>query len=333
MATHRMIAMNSRTCLQSARKMKSLYLLCVGIVPLIIAGCQNESPASLKPAQPAVAATTSIVGDIVRQVAGENIKVTVLIPRSASPHSFEPSARDISYLTKAGLVFKNGLGLESVLEKYLSTLPKETRVVDLSRALENHLIKAGKYSHEEGHSTHQDMIYDAHVWTDPTLVAKWVDLIQAELSAMDTARAAEYRKRADLFIAELQKLDSWIMDQTSLLGPGQRELITDHRFFAYFCRRYGFSESGSIFPGQSTLSEPSARDLARLHDILSRTHARVIFVDYYSNKTLPGQLAADTGVEMIPLFTGTLSARGGPADSYLKYMTYNVNQIIKAMAN
>ena len=42
-----------------------------------------------------VLATTPMLGEFVKQVAGENVQVEVLIPYTADPHHFEPSPQDV----------------------------------------------------------------------------------------------------------------------------------------------------------------------------------------------------------------------------------------------
>ncbi|MCX7751134.1 MAG: metal ABC transporter substrate-binding protein, partial [Candidatus Bipolaricaulota bacterium] len=83
-----------------------------------------------------VVATTSIVGDVVAQVGGERIALTVLIPAGTDPHTFEPTPRDLVLLSRARLVFVNGAGLEEGLAPLLASPELRGKVVDLSQGLE-----------------------------------------------------------------------------------------------------------------------------------------------------------------------------------------------------
>ncbi len=96
----------------------------------------------LKPVSPGngkklqVVATTSIVGDIVGQVGGDKIDLTVLLPVGADPHTFEPTPRDLARVADAHVVFANGLGLERFLDEMLANAGGEAVVVPVSAGIE-----------------------------------------------------------------------------------------------------------------------------------------------------------------------------------------------------
>ena len=75
--------------------------------------------------RPLVIATTPILGDLVRQVGGDQVNVEVLIPLGADPHDFEPSAAQAAQLRDASLIVANGLGLEERLESALEGAQKD----------------------------------------------------------------------------------------------------------------------------------------------------------------------------------------------------------------
>jgi len=107
--------------------------------------------------------------------------------------------------------------------------------------------------------------------------------------------------------------------------------VTDHTVFTYFAAAYGFEQVGAIFPGYSTLAAPSAQELARLEDAIRQFAVPAIFVGLTANPAVAEQVAQDTGVRMVMVYHGSLSEAGGPADSYLKFMRYNVNAIVGAL--
>ena len=104
------------------RVVKRTHWLAVMGLLLALAGCAGApQPDALDrdSAKPRVVATTSIVGDVVRQVGGDGIDLTVLLPAGADPHSFQPTPQDAALLANADLIFINGLGLESFMERFL----------------------------------------------------------------------------------------------------------------------------------------------------------------------------------------------------------------------
>lgn len=263
-----------------------------------------------------VVATTTIVGDVVHQIGGEAISLTVLLPPGADPHGYEPVPRDLAALAEADLIFINGAGLEARLEPFLQGA--RAPVIAVSAGLSLRRLA------EEGEP-------DPHVWFDPRNVLAWVGNIEAALSTADPANAPGYASNARAYEGALRELDAWILGQVAQVPQENRKLVTDHLFLGYFADRYGFEYVGAIFPGFSTLAEPSARELAELEEAILRSGVKAIFVGTTANPALAERLAADTGVKVIFLYTGSLSEPGGPADTYLKLMEYDVSAIVTAL--
>ena len=108
-------------------------------------------------------------------------------------------------------------------------------------------------------------------------------------------------------------------------------MVTDHSSFSYFVHQYGFEQIGAVFPGYSTLTEPSARELAALEDAIREFDVKAVFVGRTVNPDLAQRVADDTGTQLVFLHTGSLGEPGGPADDYLSFMRYNVSEIVKAL--
>lgn len=274
-------------------------------------------------AKPKVVATTTIVGDVVRQVGGDLIDLTVLLPAGADPHGFQPKPQDTAHVAEAGLVFVNGLGLEEFLDRLLQSAGGSARIVAVSDGVQTRTGEA----HEGG--THEGI--DPHVWMDPNNVRVWTRNIAAALSELDPANAAAYQANAEAYDRSLQALDAWAQGQIDKIAPQNRQLVVDHDAFGYLAQRYGLETVGTVVPGYSTMSAPSAQELARLEDAMRELGARVVFVDSTVNPTLSERVAADTGAQLVFLFTGSLSEAGGGADTYEAFVRYNITAIVEAL--
>jgi len=108
-------------------------------------------------------------------------------------------------------------------------------------------------------------------------------------------------------------------------------MVADHDAFSHFARRYGLETVGAVVPGYSTMSAPSAQELARLEDAIRSLGVKAVFVDNTVNPALAQRVAADTGTQLVFLFTGSLSEPGGGADTYESFMRTNVNAIVEAL--
>ena len=297
-------------------------------ITLFLAGCTSSTP------QPAsgklyVVATTTIVGDMIANIGGEAVELTVLLPAGTDPHSFQPTPRDAVKLADAGVIFINGAGLETFLDKLLENSASQAQVVDLSTGIT--LLQGGHEHEGEEHDDDDHAQGDPHVWTDPNNILLWVDSAEQVLSRLDPANAALYQANAAAYRAQLTGLDGWIKTQVEQVPPERRKLVMDHEILGYFAQRYGFELVGAIIPGFSSASEPSAQELAALEDAMRSLGAPAIFVSFEVSPALAQRVAGDTGVQLATIYSGSLSLPGGPADTYLKFTRYNVTVIVEAL--
>jgi ABC-type Zn uptake system ZnuABC Zn-binding protein ZnuA len=280
-------------------------------------------------AKPKVVATTTLVGDVVRQVGGNAIDLTVLLPVGADPHGFDPTPRDVSTVADADVVFINGLGLEQFLDRLLQSAGDSAQIVAVSDGvtpIEGHDEHEGEEHEGEEHEGG-----DPHAWTDPNNVMVWTANIASALSQLDPANAAAYQANAEQYTEELQALDAWVREQVALIPAADRQLVTDHALFSYFAQRYGFEQVGAVVPGYSTMAEPSAQELAALEDAIRTLGVPAVLVGKTVNPSLAQRVADDTGTRLIPIYTGSLSEPEGDADTYLDYIRYNVSAIVAAL--
>ena len=304
----------------------ALALLALLALAVACGGPQDRAPFALKPVPLAegeklrVLATTTIVGDVVKEVGGGDIELTVLIPPGADPHTYEPTPQDLKALERAHVVFVNGVGLESALEPLLKSAAKSP-IVEVSEGVA--LRRLAESPEKAGQP-------DPHVWFNPLNVITWARNVENALSALDPAHAESYRAGADRYAEELKQLDAWIEEQVSRIPPERRKLVTDHLAFGYFADRYGFEQVGAVFPGFSTGAEPSARELAELEESIRRLGVPAIFVSNTVNPALAERIARDTGVKVVPLYIGSLSGPEGPAPTYIEMMRYDVRAIVEA---
>ena len=266
-----------------------------------------------------VAATTSIVGDVVRAIGGDGVTVTVLLPAGADPHTFEPTPKEMASLGDVQTIFANGAGLETFLDSLLASVG--VPIVSVSDGIAFRGFAQG--SEEQG--------VDPHVWFDPMNVIVWTESIARQFATLDPANAEGYATRALAYEQELKDLDVWIVEAVAAIPRERRKLVSDHEAFGYFVDRYGFDDVGTVIPGLSTLAEPSAQGLAALEDAIREHGVPAIFVGVSVNPALAEQVAQDTGARIVFLYTGALSGTAGPAGTYLDLMRYDVRTIVQAL--
>jgi ABC-type Zn uptake system ZnuABC Zn-binding protein ZnuA len=315
------------------RGIKNFIIL--GLMVLIVTACASPtgstgSTAGGEKGKVSVVATTTIVGDVVRQIGGDRINLTVLMPVDTDPHTYEPTPKDMAKTADAGVIFVNGLGLEGFIETMVKNSSGGLKVISVSDGVSPREFSASEQALENPDAGTAKS-YDPHVWVDPNNVKVWVENIRKALTQIDAGGSEVYQKNADAYLQQLDELDQWIQAQTATVPEANRKIVTDHVQMGYFAERYGYDQIGAIIPSYSTVSQPSAQEIAKLEDTIRNLKVKAVFVGENANPTLAKRIADDTGVQLVYFYTGSLSKVGGPAATYLDYMRYDTSVITKAL--
>jgi ABC-type Zn uptake system ZnuABC Zn-binding protein ZnuA len=270
-----------------------------------------------------VVTTTGIVGDVVKNVAGDSVDLTTLIGPGQDPHTYQPTPKDIAAIERAQVVFISGFHLEEGLESTVDAAAgKGSPVVSVSAG-----IQPRPAPEEQGHNAASD----PHVWFNPANVKIWTGNIEKSLSALDPENAAVYRANAAAYTRQLDELDATIRSQVALIPAERRKLVTDHEALGYFADRYGFQVVGAVIPSVSTSAEPSAGDLAALVEVIRSQRVPAIFIGTTTNPKVADVVARETGAQVLLLHTGETGPVGSRAETYLGMMQANVDTIVKGL--
>ncbi|UCC65536.1 MAG: zinc ABC transporter substrate-binding protein [Anaerolineae bacterium] len=276
-----------------------------------------------------VATTTNVLADVVAIVGGDRIALTTLMGVGVDPHSYVPTPADVAAVHNAHVVFASGAGLETNLEEILASAGGEAARIYVSQGLKLRLAPDESSSEEEA-AAHDHKGGDPHVWFSVPNVIAWVGTIEGTLSALDPANAAAYAVNARAYVEELESLDAWVMAQVATIPETNRRLVTNHPAFGYLADRYGLDLVGAVYP-VSPSSEPSAQDLAALEEAIRAYGVPAVFTESTVNPRLAEQMAQDTGVRLVPLYTGSLGGPGSGVESYVELMRYDVEAIVGAL--
>lgn len=305
--------------------MNILRRFAAGMLALFLAGAALPCLA----AEPiAVVASFSILGDIVAKVGGERIAVTTLVGPDQDAHVFQPAPADIKAVARARLVVINGLGFEGWTERLTQAAGYHGRIVTASAGIKP---RARADDHDEDghdHDHHHHGGNDPHAWQDPRNVVVYVNNIASALAALDPAGADTYGRNAKAYVAQIDELDRWAMQQFAQVPQAKRRVITSHDAFEYFGAHYQVRFLAA--QGVSTDSEPSAREVAALIRQIRSEKIRALFFENMSNPRLLEQIAREAGVTAGgKLYADALSGRTGPAPDYLSLMRYNITQLLE----
>lgn len=301
------------------------------------AGCASPGGAGVQgratpaPEKPVVLAVETFLADIAQNVAGDRLTIEALIPTGGDPHSFEPTPADVRKVAASTALIINGAGFEAFLNPLLASI-QGPQIIDASQGLTSRQPQPGEHAETEGKADDAHEEGDPHFFLDPTKVIAYVENIRAGLTAIDPDGKAIYAANAEAYAARLNELDAWIKQQVAQVPEARRLLVTNHESFGYFADRYGFRIVGAIVPSVSSAASPSARDLARLSDMVKATGAPAVFLETGSSPQLAEQLASETGIKVVTgLLTHSTTEAGGLAPDYLSMMHHNVDMIVNAL--
>ncbi|MDO9377394.1 MAG: zinc ABC transporter substrate-binding protein AztC [Nocardioidaceae bacterium] len=275
--------------------------------------------------RPQVVVTTNILGDVVRQVAGDDVRVAVLMAPDADPHSFGLSARQAADLESADLVVHNGLGLEEGIARQVRSAADEG-VTTLAVGEE-----VDPLAHADGDTRGE---LDPHFWTDPARVAAATELVRdAVVAEVEGVDSAAIEQNADRYLDDLAELDDWMVAELGSVPPERRRLVTNHHVLGYLADRFGYQVVGAVVPSGTTLASPSASDLDSLAGAVRAAGVRAVFADTSQPDRLAQVLAdeAGLGVEVLSLHSESLTGDDGGAPTYLAMMRANTTTIVDGL--
>ena len=277
-----------------------------------LASCQGSPP-------PDILTTTTILADITRHVAGDQLVTESLLPFGADPHSYQPVPQDTKKINESKVLIVNGADYERSLNSLLTNVGDKKEPIEVSTGLR--LITNPENEKE----------IDPHLWLDPNNVIVYVDNIRAGLTNFNPDSADIYQANARAYVTQLQELDAWINGQVAQIPPKRRVLVTNHDSLEYFADRYGFKIVGSVIPGFSSDASPSAEQMADLIDRIRLFEVPAVFLDTSDNPALAQQIASETGVKVVTDLHLESLTEGAPAGTYIDMMRYNVTKIVEAL--
>ena len=209
----------------TAPTVASLLALLLAALALTLAGCAERDAPAQHAAPPAgtrltVVATTGMVADLARNIAGDRAEVSTLLGPGVDPHLYKPTRSDIAALAAADVVFYSGLLLEGKMTDALVRVASSGRKVHAVTELldDEYLLEPDGL---EGHP-------DPHVWMDPVAWARAAGVVRDKLIEADPAGEAEYRANAERYLAELAALHEYARQVLSSVPERSRVLVTAH---------------------------------------------------------------------------------------------------------
>ena len=261
--------------------------------------------------------------DFVRQVAGDRVELSMVIPAGMDSHSFEPTPKDIRMIQNADILIANGgtmeLWVERVLDSFKQDAPYTVMMMDHVDTVEEEIVEGMEHSdeghhhkhvfEEDDHDDHDDhdeeddhdddhhyeIEYDEHIWTSPVNAIKMVRTIENVLKEADPQNANFYESSADEYVGKLEQLDQEF--RTVRAEAIHDIIIMGDKFpLRYFADEYDLRYRAA-FSGCSSDTEPSAKTIAYLIDKIREEKLPAVYYLELSSHRVAEIISEETGAK------------------------------------
>jgi len=282
-------------------------------------GAGGDSGAVVDDGRLLVVTTVAPITSIASNVIGDRAQIVGLVPEGTNSHTFEPPPSAAELLSTADVVFINGLQLEEPTKALAeANLRDDVPLVELG----DRTIDPDQYKYDFSFPESEGKP-NPHLWTDPTLVKVYAQLIHDTMVEVDPEGAAIYDTNLQAFISIVDEFDEAVSATFETIPVDQRKLVTYHDAYAYFADTYGWTVVGAVQPAD--FGEPTAGDVIDLIEQIEAEGVPAVFGSEVFPSPVLEQIANETGAIYVDdLRDDDLPGEPGEPDhSWLGLMKFN----------
>jgi ABC-type Zn uptake system ZnuABC Zn-binding protein ZnuA len=273
-----------------------------------------------------VVTSVSPLTNIIKNIGGNKIDLTGLVPEGVNSHTFELVPSDVAKVNGADLVIIDGLGLETNIGNVAEEAHGKNPRLEILKLGDNTLspdqwVFDFSFPKKNGDP-------NPHLWLNVGHAMKFANLTREKLTEMDPQNARYYSDNTDRYISLLKKLDEGILQAVQTVPPQNRKLLTFHDSWSYFAARYGMTVIGAVQP--SDFGEPTPQKVARMIDQIRSEKVPAIFASEVFPSGVVNQIAKEGNVKVVETLSDDdlPGDRGGPEHSYVGMMLENMKNML-----
>ncbi len=249
--------------------------------------------------------------DFAKNIGGDKVDASLLLPPGVEAHSFEPKPSDVTRINQANIFVYTGEFMEPWAHDIIEGANKKVRIVDASTGIKlsvdnghdhdhNHETEEHKdeehYAEEEHHHVHNGV--DPHIWLDFDNAIQMASNIEKALEEIDPKNKAYYQDNLNKYQQSLLELDDTYKES---LSNCQTKTIVygGHYAFGYLAKKYGLEYEAA--QGFSPDAEPTAKDMISLIEQIKKNNIKYIFYEELSSPKIAETLAKETSAKMLLL--------------------------------
>ncbi len=241
--------------------------------------------------------------DFARQIGGDKVNITLLLPPGTENHTYEPTPQDMVKINNSDLFIYTGEEMEPWANSVISGMKNEINVLDLSTTVD--LIKTEEFEEQHMHESDEkhtedsnhNHSYDPHIWLNPLYAIQMVESIENQLCQIDPENEQYYRNNANEYIKQIQELDTEF--EQTINNSKNRKIAFGGAFaYAYFVERYNI-EFVTAYQTCGENTEPSTTQVKEVIDYINQNNLPVVFYKEYTNGNIAKTISQSTGAKML----------------------------------
>lgn len=275
-----------------------------------------------------VLSSFSIITDMVHEIGKDSVDVHNLVPVGMAPHDYDSKPNDVKFATKADLLIYNGLNLEGGDAGWIMKLARsagidESKIYEASERIQPKMLKDAKGNTE----------VNPHAFINPKAGIAMAEKIGKALAEADKDNRDFYIKNTRAYVEQLKTMDQKYRDKLEGLPEKDKVFMASEQAFQYLLDTYGLK--GGYIWAVDTDKNGTPDQIKRAISFVEENNPPVLFVESNVDRRPMKKVSEATGVPIYkkPVYSDELGKPGETADTYLKYLKYNLMVISRGLEN
>ncbi len=314
------------------------YICCLLILLCLIVSCKQAEEPSRKETGLKVIATIFPLYDFARNIGGDKVKVTMLLPPASDAHHYELKPDDIVRVSKADVFLFTSFEMEQWAFKIINATAEKTNMLTVETGKGASLLALSQsHEHDADHQSarrekevEHAAKYDPHIWLDFDNTQKIVDNIATAFISKDPKNSDYYKKNAQSYKMKLMELDQKYRTQLAQCKT-RTVLHAGHWAFAYLANKYNLQYMSAN--NMSEDAEPSPQQMLRLIEQIKRQNLKYIYYEDLAAPRLARTIAGESGAGLLQLNNGHDISKKDivSGESFITLMERNLGNLKKGM--
>lgn len=305
---------------------KKISLLILILLSFLLS-CQPAKESNKGEKKLKVIATIFPIYDFARNVGGDKIEATMLLPTGTDAHHYELKPKDIINVSKADIFLFTNFEMEQWAYKIINAAEKNTNMLAIETGAGAFLMPLNA---EDGEQDNHVSKFDPHIWLDMDNAEKMVDNIATAFIKKDSRNSDYYLKNAHDYKSKLIALDKRY--RAELTGCKTKTLLhAGHWAFAYLAKKYNLNYIAAY--NVSADAEPSPQKMVALIEQVKQERVPCIYYEDMINPRVAKMIAKETGAGLLKLNNGHDVSKSDiqSGASFISLMEKNLINLKKGM--